>query len=97
MSRREIYGFGEKFTVTGEKLMVAGPPIRACNRGATREANTFPSRKVTKGNDLISTACYSLSLDELRLILIAISKLDPRALASGQARAARDALYCYCN
>lgn len=90
MPRREIYGFGENFTVTGEKFTVAGSPIAIRNRGATREANTSPSRQVTKGNDLISTACYSLSLDELRLILIAISKLDPRALASGQARAARD-------
>lgn len=88
MSRREIYGFGEKFTVTSEKFTVAGPPIAIPNRGA----NTTPNRKVTKGNELIATACYSLSLDELRLILVAISKLDSRVLASGRARFARDQL-----
>lgn len=92
MPRREIYGFGEKFTVTGEKFTVAGPPITIPSRDAKRGGIALPSRRVTKGNDLISTACYSLSLDELRLILVAISKLDSRVLASGRARFARDQL-----
>ncbi len=89
-SRRQIYGCGDKFTVPGDEFMVDSPPNGGATKGPTGEGNaqailSGAGHLVTKHNDLVQ-ASYSLTLDELRLVLMAVSKIDPRPEVRGRAR-----------
>lgn len=89
-SRRQNYGHGDRFTVPGDKITVdsrpngvaIGEPTGECNAQAFLEGAA--GHLVTKHNDLIQ-ASYSLTLDELRLVLVAVSKIDPRPEVEGSA------------
>lgn len=85
-SRRQNYGRGDRFMVPGDRFMVDSSP----NGGPTGEGNaqailSGAGHLVTKHNDLVQ-ASYSLTLDELRLVLMAVSKIDPRPEVGGRAR-----------
>lgn len=94
-SRRQIYGCGDRFTVPGDRFTVDDHP----NGGAIEEpigegnAQAFlegaAGHLVTKHNDLVQ-ASYSLTLDEFRLVLVAVSKIDPRPEVGGRARYLRE-------
>lgn len=89
--RRQIYGCGDRFTVPGDKFMVDGRPNGGAIEEPTGEGNAQAFLKsgaghlVTKHNDLVQ-ASYSLTLDELRLVLVAVSKIDPRPEVGGRGR-----------
>lgn len=90
-SRRQIYGCGDRFTVPGDKFMVGGRPNGGAIGEPTGDGNAqafFESgagHLVTKHNDLVQ-ASYSLTLDELRLVLMAVSKVDTRSEVGGRTR-----------
>lgn len=89
--RRQIYGHGDKFTVPGGRFTVDSCPNGEAIGGATGKGNAQAffeggaGNLVTKHNDLVQ-ASYSLTLDELRLVLMAVSKVDTRSEAGGRTR-----------
>lgn len=91
MPRRQNYGRGDRFTVPGDKFTADSRPNGGPTGEPTGEGNaqafleSGAGHLVTKHNDLVQ-ASYSLTLDELRLVLVAVSKIDPRPEAGGRVR-----------
>jgi plasmid replication initiation protein len=77
--------------VPGDRFTVDSHPNGEAIGGATGEGNAQAffeggaGNLVTKHNDLVQ-ASYSLTLDELRLVLIAVSKVDTRSNVGGRTR-----------